>query len=446
MEVGLYLYKSKAGIKSHLQIKPLLVFFINKLKPKDGFQMRQTSSNMTSTIANIDLIKQVNCASIYKVIEQHAPISRVKIAKVSHLAPASVTKITRHLLENGIITETERQASTGGRCAISLAPNSNNIHVIAVRIGRKLLSISRYNLLGKKSIDKRINIKDKNGEQLINTLRHELKILIDDEQQQGNHISAISITLSGLINPQQGHIIYTPFNGLNNVPLVQIIEDDFNIPTFIGNHTRALALAEHYFGATQQAQDSIVISIHHGVGSGIIIQGKQLLGANFNIGEIGHIQVNPAGKKCHCGNFGCLETEVSDTVIVEKVEEAIIQGESFPFDNQNVNVENIYQAAADGDTFCEGIIAEVGSYLGKTVAILINMLNPEKIVISGKITVAQNTLFNAIQQCIVHQTLPEFQTRIEICCSELHPNSTIASFALIKQAIYEGDLLQKIKR
>ncbi|MCP4322074.1 MAG: ROK family protein, partial [Alteromonadales bacterium] len=232
--------------------------------------MQHLNTKSTSSVANIDLIKQVNCASIYKVIEKHAPISRVKIAKVSNLAPASVTKITRYLLENGIITETERQASTGGRCAISLAPNSDKIFVIAVKIGRKLLSLSSYNLAGQKSVDKRINIENRDGEQLIKRLHNEIQTLLDDEKEQGNKISAISVTLSGLINPQEGRVIYTAFNKLNNVPLVELLEKAFNIPTFIGNHTRALALAEHYFGATQQSQDSIVISIHHGVGSGII--------------------------------------------------------------------------------------------------------------------------------------------------------------------------------
>lgn len=407
--------------------------------------MQQLNSKPTSSVANIDLIKQVNCAIIYKVIEQHAPISRVKIAKVSKLAPASVTKITRYLIESGIVTETERQASTGGRCAISLAPNAKNINVIAIKIGRKLLSLSIYNLTGHKSVDRRINVEDKTGAQLITLLQIEIQTLIDDEQQQGNQVSALSVTLSGLIDPKQGKVIYTALNKLNNVALVDILEEKFNIPTFIGNHTRALALAEHYFGTTQENQDSIVISIHHGVGSGIIIQGKVLLGVNCNIGEIGHIQVNPIGKQCHCGNFGCLETEVGDTVIVEKVQQAIAQGASTSLDSEILTIDSIYQAAATGDPLCEQIVAKAASYLGKTIAMLINMLNPEKIVIAGKITAAQNTLFNAIQQCIVHQSLPDFQKRVVISTSELHADSTIASFSLIKQAIYEGDLLQKMR-
>jgi len=406
--------------------------------------MQQINAKSASRVANIDLIKQVNCASIYKVIEQYAPISRVEIAKISNLAPASVTKITRYLLESGIITETERQASTGGRCAISLAPNAQHIYVLAIKIGHRSLYLSRYNLAGEKSVDKRINIEHKNGEQFTSLLHREIQTLINDELQQGNQISAISLTLSGLVDPQQGRIVYIASDKVRDIALVESLEKAFNIPTFIGNHTRAFALAEHYFGATQTCQDSIVITVHHGVGSGIIVQGKQLLGANFNIGEIGHIQVNPNGERCHCGNIGCLETEVNDIAIVQKVQHAIDQGEPSPFTGSTLNSENIYQAAAYGDPLCKKIVSEAAGYLGKTIAILINMLNPEKIVIAGKITAAQNTLFDAINECITQQSLQEFQQRVEISPSELQPNSTIAPFALVKQAIYEDSLLQKI--
>ena len=132
--------------------------------------MVQNNLQTGSVIANIDNIKQINYAAIYKVIEKNTPISRVKIAHISKLAPASVTKITRQLLENGIIKETERQASTGGRSAISLAPNGALIHVLAITIGRDLLSISRYDLLGIALATKEVNIESTDGEALLDKL------------------------------------------------------------------------------------------------------------------------------------------------------------------------------------------------------------------------------------------------------------------------------------
>jgi len=411
--------------------------------------MVENSTKTDSTlngIANLDLIKQVNYATIYKVIEKNAPISRVKIAKVSKLSPASVTKITRQLLKNGVITEIARQASTGGRCAISLAPNSSSLYVLAIKIGRTTLSLSRYNLTGEQLDNKQINIETEQTEQLIELLIFEIAKILESSNTENKKISAISFTLSGLINPKRGLIVYTSRYSFDNFPLVELIKKRFNIPTFIGNHTHCLALAEHYFGASKDNLDSILISVHHGVGSGIIIQGKWLLGENCNIGEIGHIQINPAGKQCHCGNFGCLETEVSDNVILEKVQKALNYGALSTVTNETLTINNIYQAAADNDPLCQKIVEDAATYLGKAVAILVNLLSPEKIIITGKIINSKNTLFSTIKQSVARQSLGKFQNRLTIQATELQQDSTIAAFALIKQAIYEGDLLQKIHR
>lgn len=407
--------------------------------------MLQNNPTTGSVIANIDNIKQINYAAIYKVIEKHTPISRVKIANLSKLAPASVTKITRQLLESGLIKETERQASTGGRSAISLAPNGEAIHVLAITIGRNLLSISRYNLSGNALVTKDVNIESTNGDALMQQISHEIRLQLNENEKFKTKITAIAFTLSGLINTKEGTIIYSSRYSFDQFPLVNDIEQAFNIPTFIGNHTRALSLAEHYFGASRDCLDSILLSVHHGVGSGIIIQGKCLIGENCNIGEIGHIQVNPAGKQCHCGNFGCLETEINDNIIFEKVKMALERGSLSTLDIDTLSIEKIYQAAADHDPLCEKIIQDAANYLGKTIAMLINVLNPEKIIIAGKIAQCGTTLFAIIQQCVTHQTLPKFQKKITVLASELQQDSTIGAFALIKEAIYEGDLLQKIR-
>ena len=398
-----------------------------------------------SLIANIDHIKQANTAIIYKVIEKNAPISRVKIAKLSKLAPASVTKITRQLLESNIISETARQASTGGRCAISLAPNLSTIHVLAIKIGQKKLSLSRYNLAGEQLQNTQVDIKVLENAPLMDLLISEIAKFMNNKQTLLGKISAISMTLAGLVDPQKGLVLYSPHYPFQNFPLLDKITERFKVPAYIGNHTRSLALAEHYFGASQDCLDSILISIHHGVGSGIIIQGKALLGQNFNIGEIGHIRVNPSGRQCQCGNFGCLETEVSDNVILDKVTIAMQQGSLTCLSLESVTIEKIYQAAADNDPLCKKIVEDAAAYLGKTVALLINLLNPQKIIIAGKITASQHSLFSTIQQCVVHQSLPNFQGKVSIQATQLKEESNIAAFALIKQAIYEGDLLQKIK-
>ena len=126
------------------------------------------------------------------------------------------------------------------------------------------------------------------------------------------------------------------------------------------------------------------------------------------------------------------------------MQEALNYGALSSITNETLTIENIYQAAADNDPLCQKIVEDAAAYLGKAVAILVNLLSPEKIIITGKIINSKNTLFSTIKQSVARQSLGKFQNRLTIQATELQQDSTIAAFALIKQAIYEGDLLQKI--
>jgi N-acetylglucosamine repressor len=407
--------------------------------------MQYNRRKVDSIIANVDQIKQINSASIYKVIETHAPISRVKISQVSKLAPASVTKITRQLLVNGIISETERQASTGGRCAISLELNTEKVNVIAMRISRKHLTVSRYNLAGEISSNVKLLIENISVDALIALIFKEIKKIITLVESKGGKISAIAITLSGLIDPERGIVSYSPYHPFKDFALSAVISDQFAIPTFIGNHLRSLALAEHYFGAAQDCKDSILIGIHDGVGSGILVDSQLLKCKNSHVGEIGHIQVNPAGTQCHCGNYGCLETEINDRVLVQKVVDAVKGGAHSSVNVDTLTPDALFLAAKNNDPVCQKIVSDAANYLGKTISSLINILNPEKIIITGKICKAENVLFSTIQTCVKNETLPVFQSDVSIHAAELDPKTNLAAFSLVKREIYEGDLLLKLK-
>ncbi|MGL5038214.1 MAG: ROK family protein, partial [Aeromonas sp.] len=277
-------------------------------------------------IANVDLIKQVNFAAVYRLIDLQGPISRVKIAELSQLAPASVTKITRLLIEHGLIKETSQQASTGGRRAISLTTITHRFQFVSAKLGRGYLQLSLYDLDGKE-LDQRITeVSEVDQQPVIDMLLHEIGTFIDANSDHNRHLIAIALTMPGLVNPQTGMVIYTPTYQIRDLGLVALLEEHFNLPCYIGNDIRSLALAEHFFGESRDCMDSILVSVHQGTGSGIITKGLVFLGQNRNVGEIGHIQVDPLGKRCHCGNFGCLETIASNEAIVDKVKDLISRG------------------------------------------------------------------------------------------------------------------------
>ena len=396
-------------------------------------------------IGNVDLVKQLNSAAVYRLIDQKGPISRIQVADVSQLAPASVTKITRQLLERGLIKEVAQQASTGGRRAISLTTEVEPFHSVAVRLGRDYVQFSLYNLGGHELVTEHHDLFYTDQTELTDGLLQKLGEFIAQHRSITHQLIAIGIALPGLVDPVKGIVEYMPNTDIDNLPLGTIIKDKFNVECFVGNDVRGIALAEHYFGASQDCQDSILVSVHRGTGAGIIVNGQVFLGYNRNVGEIGHIQIDPLGKQCQCGNFGCLETVAANPAIIERVNQLIAQGyESSLSAIKKITIDDVCKHANLGDELATQSLVRVGNQLGKAIAITINLFNPQKVIIAGDITACEDILFPAIRRNVENQSLTTFHTALPIVASQIDNQPTIGAFAMIKRSMLNGVLLQKL--
>ncbi|EIB8350689.1 DNA-binding transcriptional regulator NagC [Escherichia coli] len=395
-------------------------------------------------IGNVDLVKQLNSAAVYRLIDQYGPISRIQIAEQSQLAPASVTKITRQLIERGLIKEVDQQASTGGRRAISIVTETRNFHAIGVRLGRHDATITLFDLSSKVLAEEHYPLPERTQQTLEHALLNAIAQFIDSYQRKLRELIAISVILPGLVDPDSGKIHYMPHIQVENWGLVEALEERFKVTCFVGHDIRSLALAEHYFGASQDCEDSILVRVHRGTGAGIISNGRIFIGRNGNVGEIGHIQVEPLGERCHCGNFGCLETIAANAAIEQRVLNLLKQGYQSRVPLDDCTIKTICKAANKGDSLASEVIEYVGRHLGKTIAIAINLFNPQKIVIAGEITEADKVLLPAIESCINTQALKAFRTNLPVVRSELDHRSAIGAFALVKRAMLNGILLQHL--
>ncbi|WP_432452829.1 MULTISPECIES: ROK family protein [unclassified Agarivorans] len=394
-------------------------------------------------IVNVDQVKRINMAAVYRMIDQQGPISRVKVAEQSQLAPASVTKITRQLLTTGLIKEVAQQASTGGRRAISLMTEQSHYYFISVRLGRGEMDISLFDLSGIQHAHSKLYLSEVEQTPLVARLLGNIEQFIEQRLNPNQQLIAIAVTLSGLVNPGEGIVVYTPHYQLRECPLANLIEQRFKLPAYIGNDTRAMALAEHYFGATRDCLDSILISAHSGTSAGIIVDGKVFMSQHRDVGEIGHIQMDPLGDKCQCGNVGCLETIVSNTAIVQRVKTLIDQGCPSILEN-NFGIEDICLAANQGDMLCHQVLRRVGKMLGNSIALTINLFHPEKIILAGEIMIAKDILLSTINQCIQHQALKSFAKDLPIEMAHFQNNPTMGGLALIKRALLDGSLLIRL--
>ncbi|AKJ41883.1 Making large colonies protein [Pragia fontium] len=395
-------------------------------------------------IGNIDLVKQLNGAVVYRLIDQQGPISRIQIAELSQLAPASITKITRQLLDRGLIKEVEQQASTGGRRAVSIVTESKHFHTVAIRLGRNGATVTLYNLSGKSIAEEAYSLPERTQETLEKGLLHAIASFIETFRNKIRELIAIAISLPGLVDPEDGVVKYMPHISVDNWQLGKTIRERFNVNSFIGHDIRSLALAEHYFGATQDCEDSMLVRVHRGTGAGFIINGQIFLGKNRNVGEIGHIQIDPLGERCYCGNFGCLETVASNLAIEQRVRSLLSQGYSSKLTLDDCSISTICKAANKGDELAVNVIEYVGHQLGKAISIAINLFNPQKVVISGDLTEAEKILLNAIQRCIDNQVLINFRQSLPLVTSQLDHRSAIGSFALVKRSMLNGILLQHL--
>jgi N-acetylglucosamine repressor len=395
-------------------------------------------------IGNIDLVKQLNSAAVYRLIDQKGPISRIQIAELSQLAPASVTKITRQLLDRGLIKEVEQQASTGGRRAISIVSHYSRFHVIAVRLGRRHATVGLYDLGGKLIIEQDYSVVVLRQAELEFALFQSIDHFIAVYSPKIRQLVAIAVVLPGVVDPELGVVHDMPHISVDQWSLAAAIKTRFNIESFIDHDIRALALAEHYFGTTQDCEDSIFIHVHREISAGIIVGGHVFLNKKHQLGEIGHIQIDPLGAPCHCGRFGCLETVVSNDAIERRIQNLLTHGHVSQLTQENHSIQAICHACNSGDELATQVIDDVGKKLGQAIAIMANLFNPQKIVFAGHLLATEKIILPAIQQCVNNQVIKEFSQDLSIVTTTLNHQSAVGAFALVKRAMLSGTLLQQI--
>lgn len=397
--------------------------------------------NYLNLVGNTELVKQLNYAMIYRLIIQHSPISRIQLAEISQLAPASITKITRQLLKKKLIKEVDTQQSTGGRPAVSIEAKFDQYQSIAIQLSRAHITLELYDLGGNSLLLKRYRLNDFTQRLAQNYLISLIELFCHEHSKKIKNLIAISVVMPGVIDSVKGIVRYTPHINVNDWPLAKALQDKFNVAIFIGNDVQSLALAESHFGSTQQVQDSILIRVHRGVGSGVIINQQLLMNHNQSACEVGHIQVDPLGQRCHCGNFGCLENQVVNTEIENKARILLEQGYPSKLTLNQYSIETICQLANHGDKLAEKLIQNAGENLGKAVAIMVNIFNPQQVVLAGEITKCPEILLNAVNSALYSQSLRQFRENVSINCSTLNDCSAIGAFALVQQALFNGVLL-----
>ncbi len=239
-------------------------------------------------------------------------------------------------------------------------------------------------------------------------------------------VAAVGIGAPGPLEIETGMTMSPPnLPGLNHTPLKQLIEDGLGIPAFLEKDANAAALGELRFGAGKGAKHMIYITASTGVGSGLILGEKLYYGANGMAGELGHTTVLPNGPLCGCGNRGCLEALASGTAIARRACERVARGvptliaDLAENDRGCITAELVAEAAAQGDTEAREILAEAMNYLGIGVANLVNLFNPQLVVIGGGLANIGETLFEPVRRAVDRCAFPKPAQTVQVVQAEL---------------------------
>ena len=215
----------------------------------------------------------------------------------------------------------------------------------------------------------------------------------------GADILGVGVGAPGPLDTKRGIVLLTPNLGWVNMPLRQIIHDRLGIPAALDNDANCAVLGEWWVGAARGARHAIGITIGTGIGGGLILEGKLYHGASDVAGEIGHTTIETEGRRCKCGNYGCLEAYASGPNIALRAIEEIEAGavSRLPSlvggDLSKVTAQTVYQAAQDGDHLALEVVNDTARFLGVGIGNLLNIFNPEVVVVCGGVTLAGDHLF-----------------------------------------------------
>ena len=271
----------------------------------------------------------------------------------------------------------------------------------------------------------------------VNNIKQAIKELMQETGESNKTIEAIGFGLPGQIDYKEGVVKNLPnIPGWVNIPLARIIEDEFSIPTRLDNDVRCAALGELNFGAGKGCENLICITVGTGIGSGIVLNGKLVRGASNAAGEIGHIKLDlTGGPLCGCGDYGCFEAYASGPAIVTMAKEYISGGKSAKYKEMAadgiITPYIVAQAALQGDAVSIQIFKQMGKIIGTGLSSVVNLLNPQKIIIGGGVADAGDILLKPIRETIIDRAMPIQGAAVEVVPAQLANTAGVIGASLL---------------
>ncbi len=377
-----------------------------------------------STLKNINL-KKVLVKSLVLNGEDTIP----NLSKETRCSIPTITKLILELIEEGVVRNYGQIDTTGGRRPTLYGINPEAFYFLGVEVKRNSVNIGLHGADNKSVLlFENIDYQLENTRESLNSLCEIINNIIDKSKILRDKIVGACINLTGRINSKEG-FSYSYFY-FEESPLAQIISEQINVKTYLENDTRAMTYGEYNCGIVQDEKEVLFINLSWGLGMGIICKGQLYYGKSGYSGEFGHSPVFDNDLICQCGKKGCLETEVSGWALERKIKEKLRTGATSVLsknkDIEQITLEDIIAAVTEHeDVLVIETIEEVSEKLGRYLAMMVNIFNPELVVIGGTLAAISDYMKLPIQTAIKRHSLNLVNQDVKYKTSKLGSNAGV---------------------
>lgn len=399
------------------------------------------------TLNNVERKRHLQKIKIIRHLFVKREDSNAEICNRLNISSPTSMALINELMEEGLVVKQGRGISVGGRRPHLFGLQDGSFFVLSIHMEKfktKMAIFDNNNRCVTEIETYPLPVsRDMASIEQLHAFAEELLLRTGIDTSR---LIGIGLSIPGLVNSQEGKS-FTYF--LNQEPntLQQVLESKFHKPVFIQNDVKSACLAEFRFGLAHGLKNVLVLSLDWGIGLGIIVDGKIRSGSSGFAGEFGHIPLVEDGLLCHCGKRGCLETVASGIALARIAKSGIKSGQS-TFLNKlsssqidQLEPQLVIEAANEGDQYAINILSEIGMNLGKGIAMLIQLFNPELIILGGKIAEAKQYITTPIQQSINTYCMTQLRERTRITLSELGPNASIyGSVATVMENILQNQI------
>lgn len=352
-------------------------------------------------------MRQMNRSLVLNCVRVEGPISRSEIARQSGLSAATVSGLTADLIQEGLIFEQRSGDSSGGRRPVLLSLKPDGGFVVGVKLMEDHLITVLTNLEAHILVDLNHPLSENNPQSVISDISKAVRDILHRSAIPSEKLYGLGVGLAGIVDQTQSILRYSPIFGWQGLPLASMLKESVGVPVFIDNDVNTVTLTEKWFGVAQNLDHFLMVTIGRGVGLGIVVNGRLYRGQG-GAGEFGHIVMDPQGPLCSCGNHGCLETFIADPHLVRKAQKIL------PLNQTPESVEDLHLLGRQGHSSVLEIYHEAGEMLGRGLANLINIFDPQMIILSGEGVRSKAFFLSAMMEAVQAYKMPGMEEEINI--------------------------------